>query len=609
MKKVESTMLSRAQLVSAMERTSFFGGLPMTIRRFIADLSQICSYEPGEAIVTKDSPSDSFFVLIEGNAVVVIENDIEVATLKESDVFGEVGVILDHPRTASIIAKTNVVAMTLSKPNFLTCFQRFPEFGLIVSRVLANRLSNTLALLPEHSEEDSLPDSDIVNMLPLPLLQRFRILPLKVEGQQMTIGFVDEVKPNIILRVKQFLPSLDFQAVSINDDFFNKVMERTSGLGEAKGTKDEPHAEDISSELSKMPRKLKTLLERMIGEGASDLHLSARRKPFWRVDGQVKTIQDGAVLKPTEVLDLLSPLMREDSLEEFEKTHDADFAIALGSDARFRVNLFHDNNGIGAVLRLIPSKILSVGQLGLPKVVLELAKNPKGLVLVTGATGSGKSTTLAAMVDYLNRTKEEHIITLEDPIEFVHKSQKCLVNQREIGPHTDSFKKALRAALRQDPDIVLVGELRDQETVELALEVANTGHLVFGTLHTMNAISSIDRIIDIFPAGQQNQIRSTLAEVLRGIISQTLCKRRAGGRVAAIEVLVANQAISGQIRRGQSNQIETAMQTGKALGNRLLSESLAELVRTNIITYDEGLSKAVDKPRFAKLFGKVYRAL
>lgn len=599
-------MLSRSQLVSAMERTSFFGGLPMTIRRFIADLSQVCSYDPKEAIVLKDSPSDSFFVLIEGTAVVVVDNDIEVATLNESDVFGEVGVILDHPRTATIIAKTTVVAMVLSKPNFLTCFQRFPEFGLIVSRVLANRLSNTLALIPEHSEDESLPELDIVNMLPLPLLQRFRIVPLKVEGQKMTVGFVDEVAPNIIVRMKQFLPSLDFQAVSINAEFFNKVLARTSGLGEGNSGVDSAQEEDNRID-EKMPHKLKTLLERMIGEGASDLHLSAKRKPFWRVDGQVLTIQDAAVLGYSEVFDLLSPLMREDSIKEFEETHDSDFAIALGSDARFRVNLFYDNNGIGAVLRLIPSKILSVGQLGLPSVVLELAKNPKGLVLVTGATGSGKSTTLAAMVDYLNRTKEDHIITLEDPIEFVHSSQKCLVNQREIGPHTDSFKKALRAALRQDPDIVLVGELRDRETVELALEVANTGHLVFGTLHTMNAISSIDRIIDIFPADQQNQIRSTLAEVLRGIVSQTLCKRRQGGRVAALEVLVANQAISGQIRRAQSNQIETAMQTGKALGNRLLSESLAELVRTNIITYEEGLSKAVDKPNFAKLFGKVYQ--
>ena len=211
------------------------------------------------------------------------------------------------------------------------------------------------------------------------------------------------------------------------------------------------------------------------------------------------------------------------------------------------------------------------------------------------------------MVDYLNRNQQLHIMTLEDPIEFVHSSQRSLVNQREIGTHTDGFKQALKSALRQDPDVVLVGELRDQETVQLALEVANTGHLVFGTLHTMNAISSIDRMVDIFPADQQNQVRSTMAEVLRGVISQTLCKKRDGGRVAAIEVLVVNQAVSGQIRRGQTNQLETVMQTGKGLGNQLLRDALSDLVRRNVITFDEGMKKSIDKAQFAKIFGRPHR--
>ena len=326
--------------------------------------------------------------------------------------------------------------------------------------------------------------------------------------------------------------------------------------------------------------------------------------PHWRIDGVMRSMQDVAKTGTKEVFELLKPTMREQSIEDFEVRNETDFAIALENHARFRVNLFRDNNGISAVLRLIPSRILTVGQLGLPKVVLELAQQPKGLVLVTGATGSGKSTTLAAMVDYLNRTQPIHIITLEDPIEFVHESHQALVNQREVGTHTETFKAALRSALRQDPDVVLVGELRDQETVQLALEVANTGHLVFGTLHTMNAISSIDRIVDIFPADQQNQIRSSLAEVLRGVISQTLCKKRSGGRVAALEVLVVNQAVSGQIRRGQSNQLETVMQTGRGLGNQLLRESLAELVRRNVITYEEGLKRSIDKAQFARIIGK-----
>jgi len=376
-------------------------------------------------------------------------------------------------------------------------------------------------------------------------------------------------------------------------------MEQVSGLGSA-----EPEEEEESL----IPRKLFAMLERVVAEGASDLHLSAKLRPRWRIDGTVRDIRDADILGQEEVFSLLAPLMRAENVEEFKQTNDCDFAIALKDYARFRVNLFRDDKGASAVLRLIPSKILTVGQLGLPPILLELVKQPKGLVLITGATGSGKSTTLAAMVDYLNKTNESHIITLEDPIEFVHKSARCLINQREIGSHTDSFSRALRAALRQDPDIVLVGELRDRETVQLALEVANTGHLVLGTLHTMNAISSIDRIIDIFPADQQNQIRSGLSEVLRGVVSQTLCKRKGGGRVAAIEVLVVNQAISNQIRRAQSNQIETAMQTGKGLGNQLLNDSLALLVRKGSVEYDEALDKAVDKTKLAQLFGRVYRA-
>ena len=261
---------------------------------------------------------------------------------------------------------------------------------------------------------------------------------------------------------------------------------------------------------------------------------------------------------------------------------------------------------MGAVFRLIPSQILSVQQLGLPSVLLKLASLPKGLVLVTGPTGSGKSTTLAAMIDYINKTRSEHIITLEDPIEFVHKSRKCLVNQREIGPHTDSFSRALRAALRQDPDIVLVGELRDLETIQLAIEVANTGHLVFGTLHTATAITTVDRMVDMFPANQQNQIRSTLSEVLQGVVSQTLLKKEGGGRVAAIEVLVVNNAVANLIRESKTSQVATIMQTGKARGNCMLNDSLADLVQRKEVTYEEALSRSMDKSDLARRLNKTF---
>jgi twitching motility protein PilT len=274
---------------------------------------------------------------------------------------------------------------------------------------------------------------------------------------------------------------------------------------------------------------------------------------------------------------------------------DTDFAHEIPGQARFRCNYFQDRNGCGAVFRQIPVDILTADQLGLPKQLLKLCQLTKGLVLVTGPTGSGKSTTLAALVDHINKTRRDHIITIEDPIEFVHQNQKCLVNQREVNVHTKGFKPALRAALREDPDIVLVGEMRDLETISIAIETAETGHLVFGTLHTTTAVSTIDRIIDQFPADRQGQVRVMLSESLRGVISQTLCKKKGGGRVAALEVLLCTRAIGNLIREGKTFQIPSAMQTGKKEGMMQLNDALLTLVNQGQITADEAFKRAVDK--------------
>jgi twitching motility protein PilT len=301
---------------------------------------------------------------------------------------------------------------------------------------------------------------------------------------------------------------------------------------------------------------------------------------------------------------MLLPVMDERARTTFEAENDVDFSYPVEGLARFRVNMFKDDAGIGAVLRQIPSKILTFEQLGLPAAVARMCDQPRGLVLVTGPTGSGKSTTLAAMIDYINRNRHAHILTMEDPVEFVHQSQKSLVNQREVGTHTKSFTRALKAALREDPDIVLVGELRDRETVHLALETANTGHLVFATLHTNTAASTIDRIVDLFPAEMHGAVRSGLAESLRGVICQTLCKRIGGGRIAALEVLVSTPAINHLIRDGRTFQIPGTMQTGKAVGMQLLNEELAQLVRNKKVEAEEALARSVDKDDLAKRIGR-----
>jgi twitching motility protein PilT len=346
-------------------------------------------------------------------------------------------------------------------------------------------------------------------------------------------------------------------------------------------------------------RAIDRLFHRLVSERASDLHLSSNETPMIRKDGDMQRLSGEGPLTTEQLFALLDPIIPEANRSQFEQENDTDFAYAIEGLARFRANLFRDRHGVGAVFRTIPAKIISAEQLGLSSAITDLCNLHKGLVLVTGPTGSGKSTTLCAMVDLINRTRSGHIITIEDPIEFVHENKQCLVNQREIGHHTGSFKRALRAALREDPDVVLVGEMRDLETISIAIETAETGHLVFGTLHTTTAYSTVSRIIDQYPPDQQEQIRVMLSESLRGVVSQTLCKKIGGGRVAALEVLLVNPAVSNLIREGKTFQIPSIMQTAKNVGMKLLNEALSELVASKQVLAEEAMAKAVDKAGLA----------
>ncbi|HYQ04537.1 MAG TPA: type IV pilus twitching motility protein PilT [Polyangiaceae bacterium] len=344
------------------------------------------------------------------------------------------------------------------------------------------------------------------------------------------------------------------------------------------------------------------LLKKLVDSKGSDLHMSVSSVPLIRKDGEIEPLAGLPVLTPESMERMIMPIVPPRNKEEFARTHDSDFAYELPGVCRFRANLFVDLKGIGAVFRIIPSKILSVEDLGIPKEVLALCHLPKGLVLVTGPTGSGKSTTLAALIDYINRVRSDHIITIEDPVEFVHPNKKCLINQRQVGEHTDSFKKALRAALREDPDIVLLGEMRDLETIAIALETAETGHLVFGTLHTSSAPATIDRIIDQYPPEQQAQIRVMLANSLKGVMAQMLCKKIGGGRAAAWEIMFGVPSISNLIREQKIFQIPSIMQTGRKLGMALMNDSLFKLVKDGLVAPEEALAKANDKPGLTQMF-------
>lgn len=341
------------------------------------------------------------------------------------------------------------------------------------------------------------------------------------------------------------------------------------------------------------------LLAFSVKNKASDLHLSAGLPPMIRVHGDVRKINVPA-MDHSQVHDMVYDIMNDGQRKVYEETLECDFSFEIPNLARFRVNAFNQNRGAGAVFRTIPSKILSLEQLACPPIFKDIAETPRGIVLVTGPTGSGKSTTLAAMVDYINENEHGHILTVEDPIEFVHVTKKCLINQREVGPHTLSFANALRAALREDPDVILVGEMRDLETIRLALSAAETGHLVFGTLHTSSAAKTVDRIVDVFPAAEKEMVRSMLSESLRAVISQTLCKTKdEQGRVAAHEIMIGTPAIRNLIRENKIAQMYSAIQTGQNIGMQTLDQNLTDLVRRNIISLGEARGKAANKDAFA----------
>ncbi len=588
------------KVVAATRGHALFKSLGDDQLRQAVSQASLVQLDAGENLIKQGAPLDGFFLILDGELRVLMGADadgdpVEVTRFGRGEMLGMASLLLGRPSEAAMEAAVRSTVARFEPRFFEVMVEKVPSFGLAVARSLAERmamLAERRVPVPEGDRKLE-PSSEAIVLLPHEFMMRHRVVPLAVEGSVATIGCADQPSPELIERIRTHLPAMEVRIVHLGSSRLNEILRSHAG-GEETGPSGP--AADASM--------LERLLRAMATEGASDLHLTGGQRPRWRIDGAMHTIADIPPLGEETVLELLGDALEERNRSEFEATNDTDFALSLPGVARFRVNLFRDLGGVGAVFRLIPTTILSLEQLGMPEVVTDFCKLPKGLVLVTGPTGSGKSTTLAAMVDLINRGRQEHIITLEDPVEFVHQSQLSLVNQREVGSHTRSFAAAIRAALREDPDIILVGEMRDLETVSLALEAANTGHLVLGTLHTATAISTIERIVGLFPPEEQSRIQTTLADVIRGVVAQNLLKRIGGGRVAALEVMVSSPAVSNLIREGKMHQIASSMQTGKAAGNRLLNDSLADLVSRGVVDSEEALSKAVDKAELAKRLGQ-----
>jgi|GEM_PF-7679 len=641
----------------ALKNSSLFGALsePQDFD-LVLTASKLIEAGPGEVVVQEGEIANSAFLILNGEAKVVVGlgyEATEVGAVRNSDVVGEIGILLRQPRNASVVAKTSLYMLQFSASAFETIMDEIRGFARHVSMILARRLAHSSRQIPlPEADQNDLQriDTELLYMFSEQFIKDNRIIPIKLEGNILILGSVYDPTNQVIDGIRGMLPGMEMRLKRVSQETFDKLL-RTNGMTphEVEAPKPKPpepsidvvvgsvvgqgqqaapyqapqpspyvvappqqsvqstysreipefikkeypdYVEPSDEERQEQIDKIEPLLRRMLKNGASDLHLSACQKPHWRIDGDIFEIPETRELGKREAYDLLGALMPRTAYKEFENNNDTDFSFSIEGLSRFRVNMFHDENGISGVLRVIPHVVPSAKELRLPPSVMRMSKFHRGLVLVTGPTGSGKSTTLAALINQINETRPKHIITLEDPIEFVHPTKKCLVNQREVGRHAKSFAKALRAALREDPDIVLVGELRDMDTMALALETANTGHLVFGTLHTNNAISTIDRVVDMFPVEEHHQIRSTLSEVLSGVVSQTLCKKKSGGRIAAFEVLISNPAVGSLIRQGKSHQIVNALSTDKH--NLLLNKYLAELVRNGLIEGPVALEATTD---------------
>jgi twitching motility protein PilT len=590
----------REAIGSVLARCPLFRALKSEHIPQVLQCAEVVRFEPEEVVLRQGDASNSFLVLLEGEAAVRVQSGgrepVEIGRVPKPASIGEIGLLLDQPRTATVVAAGELTALRFSARVFHQMFQQVPNFGVGLAAGLAYRLEQVSGRvpLPEFDLAQQPPAAEALTLLPFELCQRHRVLALRIDGQVLTLGHVDDPTSQVILAVREHVPGLDVQSVHVELAAFNQLMRARAGaLGWIReGRVDEPAT--LAPLRVRCSPRLDALLRRVAAEGASDLHLSAGQRPRWRVDGEMQEIADAPALGEEEAAELLAPVMDERHREQFAAENDVDFAYAVPGVARFRVNLFRDHNGSGAVLRLIPAKAPTLEQLGLPQALRELCEQSKGLVLVSGPAGSGKSTTLAALVDFVKDTRRVHVVTIEDPIEFVHESALGLVNQREVGGHTRSFSRALQAALREDPDVILVGELRDTETVALALEAARTGHLVLAALRASGAPGAIERLLEAFPAGQQAQARASLSEVLRGVVAQALCRKLDGGRMAVLEVLIVTAAAANLIREGRTAQLAGLMQASRALGMSLLNDELARLVDQKKVALEEALGRTAD---------------
>ncbi|MGB0722881.1 MAG: PilT/PilU family type 4a pilus ATPase [Gammaproteobacteria bacterium] len=594
-----------ARLIRLMADMPLFRALPEAQLERLLAVGEALKLEDGEAVVRQGDESDCFFVTVSGRLGVYSDRGgdsepVLLGYLEQPGTVGELGLLLGKARTASVLAVGECLLVRFDTRVFFSLFAKVPEFAMGITRGIAGRLDEVSEQvpLPSANERIGAPDYSLARVLPLGFMQRHHVLPVRMEGERLILGCVYTPKATVLHAVTQMLPGRDVVPVRVSTEYFEQFMESLSGLDADGG--DEPGLEKAPAQ-SSLVERMDALLRRMVEEGASDLHLKGGCRPRWRLQGELRPLLDAPRLGRDEVEELLAPALEERHRNEYARHRDTDFIYPSPNGDRFRINLYRDRGGASAAVRLLPSTVPDIDSLGLPEVVKTFCAARKGLILVTGPTGSGKTTTLAAMLDHINNTRCVHVLTLEDPVEYLHVNDQALITQREVGGDTSSFTRGLRAALREDPDVMLVGELRETEQVALALDAANSGHLVFATLHTSTAATAIDRLIAMFPAESQEQVRDALSNVVLGVVAQTLAKSRTGGRVGIYEVMVADRAVRNLIREHKTYQLNDAMGASReGTGHMPQRAHLEQLVRVGKLDIETALAMAHDRETLAQ---------
>lgn len=612
----------RTVALESLQQSPLFGGLQPQDHETILSHGKLFSYEADETIIEEGQPSDSFFVLVQGSAAVrvalpTVQQAIEVSRINAPQVFGEMGLLLRHARTATVVAIDELKVLRFHHRAFDLMLNSIKGFTIQLCVTLARRLAKTSHRLPP-TEESSLPEIDqaLLKQFPVPFVIRHRVLPLKLVKNVLTLGCVEEPGKPVIQMVLRLFPGVQLYPQRITSEKFDQIL-RSNGLFE--------HAESGSSEAlsgtyanaslsqeSLTPpasdeerqaalSRLLPLLRRMVAEGASELYLSALDKPRWRIGDELYVVEDQEPMAPLAPFFLLSALIPAPRLTQFEEHHAIDFSCTVDELSRFRVHLFRSEKGVNAVLRAIPLSPPHPKQLQLPSALRRVTKCEDGLVLFAGPPGSGKTTTLSALLEVINHHRSMHIITLEDPIEYIHTNQRALFHQREVGSHTRGLRESLEGILRNLPDLLVVSDIRDHEVLSLVLEASRGGCLVFASMAVRGAVRAVSHLVEMFPAELQHQARHTLSKVLRCVVSQELCQGIHGGRVAAFEYLAVDEATASVIRQGEPAELIGLLDGSP--DNLAMPVHLAQLVKAGQISEDEAYAHTVNRDALDGLLG------